>query len=443
MIPYQQRPPKRKSFLRLLLVIFLLFFLGFLIYKLPPVHGRLAWRVEALRARIKYAFSPPEDIILQVSTQEAEPSATLPYIIVTSTATAAATSIQSTVTLTTTLSLASTPSPTITPTTTPLPPSVKLSGFTHMYQSWNNCGPANLAMALSYWGWEGDQRDTAAYTKPNPRDKNIMPYEMADFVTEETDFSVIVRVGGDLETLKAFIAAGFPVIVEKSFEGARFEGWMGHYQVVNGYDDQSETFIVQDSYDGPDLSVSYEDMRNQWRSFNYTYIVVYPPEKENRVFAILGPHVDRNYNNQYALDKAIQETKSLEGRDQFFAWFNRGTNLVRQHNYLDAATAYDAAFANYSSIPNEQRPWRILWYQTGPYFAYYYTQRYENVIELATTTLEAMSEPILEESYYWRARAKMALGDNEGAIEDLLLSLKYHPGFQPSLDQLEILGVEP
>ena len=443
MIQNKYRPPKRKPILWFILAAIILIALGLLIYNLPPVHSRLAWRVEAMRARVKYALNPPEDIILQVSTQDVEPSATLPYIIVTSTATPGATPTQAPIQASSTPILSPTPSPTITPTSTPLPSSIKLSGFTHMYQTWNNCGPANLAMALSYWGWEGSQQDVAAYTKPNPRDKNVMPYELADFVTEETDFSIVVRVGGDLDILKAFIAAGFPVIVEKSFEGPRFDGWMGHYEVVNGYDNQSETFTVQDSYDGPDLSVSYEDMQDQWRSFNYTYLVIYPPERGNGVFAILGPHADPNYNFQYALDKATQETIALQGRDQFFARFNQGTNLVRLHDYTEAATAYDAAFANYSSIPKDQRPWRILWYQTGPYFAYYYTQRYENVIELATTTLDAMSEPILEESYYWRARAKMALGDNEGAIEDLRKSLKYHPGFTPSLQQLEILGVEP
>ena len=65
-----------------------------------------------------------------------------------------------------------------------------------------------------------------------------------------------------------------------------------------------------------------------------------------------------------------------------------------------------------------QRPWRMLWYQTGPYFAYYYTQRFEDVINLANTTLQAMSEPNLEETYYWRGMAYGALGRHERAIKD-------------------------
>jgi tetratricopeptide (TPR) repeat protein len=85
----------------------------------------------------------------------------------------------------------------------------------------------------------------------------------------------------------------------------------------------------------------------------------------------------------------------------------------------------------------------LIWYQTGPYFAYYYSGRYQDVIELATTTLDAMSEPILEESYYWRAMAKIALGETEAAIKDLRESLKHHPDFIPSLELLRQLGEEP
>jgi len=81
----------------------------------------------------------------------------------------------------------------------------------------------------------------------------------------------------------------------------------------------------------------------------------------------------------------------------------------------------------------------MIWYQTGPYWAYFYTSRYYDVLNLATTTLEAMSEPVLEESYYWRGLARQALGDQTGAFNDLQRSLELHPGFGPSLFQLEII----
>jgi len=286
-------------------------------------------------------------------------------------------------------------------------------------------------MALSFWKWNGDQRDTAAYLKPNQRDKNVMPYEMVAFVNEETEFNALWRVGGDLDILKRFIAAGFPVIVEKGFEGAGFEGWMGHYEVINAYDDSRQRFTAQDSFIMENLPVSYEDMQKYWQNFNYTYIVIYYPAREAEVMEILGPHADETYNFQYAAQKASDEIFSLEGRAKAFAWFNRGTNLVYLDDYAGAAAAYDEFFALYAGLnPTEVNiSWRMVWYQTGPYWAYFYSGRYYDVLNLATTTIDAASEPAIEETWYWRALAKEALGDVDGAIADLNEAVNLNQNF--------------
>jgi hypothetical protein len=407
----------------------------YFIYNLPPVQERLAWRVSQLQAQIKYAISPPEEAVFT-------PDATL------------AAAVQSTLeaytpTATSTPEIGPSPTATITPTPTveptPLPEQVQLTGFRHEYQKWNNCGPANLSMALSYWDWEGDQRPIASYVKPNSRDKNVMPYELASFVENETNLRVITRVGGTLETLKTFVSAGFPVIVEKGFEGSGFDGWMGHYEVVTGYDDTKQQFTVQDSYIMPNMPLPYEDMRNYWRHFNYTYLVIYPPEREQEVMELLGPHADENYNTEMAAELASVEIFQTSGRDQFFAWFNRGTNLVRLDDYAGAALAYDEAFkidAQLAISDPDARPWRIMWYQTGPYWAYYYTGRHYDVMNLANFTIENMSEPAVEESFYWRALAREALGDLGGAIDDYKRALKWHPEWVLAESQLGRLGVD-
>jgi tetratricopeptide (TPR) repeat protein len=85
-----------------------------------------------------------------------------------------------------------------------------------------------------------------------------------------------------------------------------------------------------------------------------------------------------------------------------------------------------------------------LWYETGPYFAYYYVGRYYDVLSLATTAIDAaLDEPAIEESFYWRGMAKSALGDTSGAIVDFREALKYHPDFDPALNQLSALGATP
>ncbi len=65
------------------------------------------------------------------------------------------------------------------------------------------------------------------------------------------------------------------------------------------------------------------------------------------------------------------------------------------------------------------------------------------MLNLTTQTLYNMSEPVLEESYYWRGLAKEALGDVAGAIEDFQTSVEVHPGFGPALTQLDRLGISP
>ena len=52
-------------------------------------------------------------------------------------------------------------------------------------------------------------------------------------------------------------------------------------------------------------------------------------------------------------------------------------------------------------------------------------------------------EPAIEETWIWRARAKVALGDLEGGIEDYREALKWHPGWGIAESELAGLGVTP
>ncbi|MGA9396828.1 MAG: C39 family peptidase, partial [Anaerolineaceae bacterium] len=343
-----------------------------------------AWRFDNLVAKIKYAIAPPEKIVFIPQAQVAA--------IVSATLKALTPSATSTPPLTTTI----TPTPGATATSTIIPTAIPnrrlLKGIEHEYQQWNNCGPANLAMILSYWDWVGDQRNTAAYLKPNPRDKNVMPYEMQAYVEENTELSVIIRTGGNIELLESIIAAGFPVLVERGYEGTNFEGWMGHYEVISGYDVAQQKVYAQDSYSGPDLPIPYTQFESAWRAFNYVYLIIFPSNRVSEIMNLLGPQADSTYNLEYTAQVASVETVSLSGRDQFFAWYNRGTSLVNLGDYTGAALAYDEAYKIYPTLEEGDRPWRLIWYQTGPYFAYYYTGRYYDVLTLSTSTLSAMSE---------------------------------------------------
>ena len=238
-------------------LLFLIIFLVGLpsIYSLPPVKERLGWRVAELVARFKYTLSPPEEIIFVPkenniwATPMASPQTSPPVL--------------PAVTVTQNHSTEQ-PVPSLTSTATmePIPKSIQLDGFRHEYQTWNNCGPATLGMLLSYWGWEGDQRPIATFTKPNSRDKNVMPEELVAYMEAKTEFEVVYRVGGEIELLKSLLAAEIPVIIEKGFEGVEFKGWMGHYVLVTGFNNASQQFTLQDSYYGPNQIMEYEDLKS-------------------------------------------------------------------------------------------------------------------------------------------------------------------------------------
>jgi tetratricopeptide (TPR) repeat protein len=84
----------------------------------------------------------------------------------------------------------------------------------------------------------------------------------------------------------------------------------------------------------------------------------------------------------------------------------------------------------------------MLWYQDGPYQAYFYSGRYVDVIELGNATLAWVGEPVLEETYYWMGLAREAQGDLDKAIYDLKKVVEINPNNTQALERLQNLGVD-
>ena len=332
------------------------------------------------------------------------------------------------------------------PSATPLPESVKLEHIKYFDQHglYNYCAPANLAMALAYWGWAGDRTDVGEVVKPNDENFNVMPYELVDYVNQNTSYRAIYRTGGSEDLIKKLVANEFPVLLEAGRYMVDLTGklsWMGHYTFVTGYDEAAQEFVTQDSYYTADYKVTYTEMEEWWRAFNYVFIVVYPPEQETELFELLGDYADAEKAYRIAYDLATDQVWELTDVQQYFAWFNRGSSMVALDDYVGAADSFDQAFLVYQGLSEDVRPWRMMWYQTGPYYAYYLTGRYNDVIRLADQTFEGARTKSLEESYVWRGRAYAALGSLGDANADFCSALEYHPGFAPAETELQNLGL--
>jgi hypothetical protein len=328
------------------------------------------------------------------------------------------------------------PTPSLTPTPA-LPYSLTLTGFVHEAQGWNNCGAATLGTHLSFWGFDLTQSDIAPILKPDPEDKHIDVTEVVGYV-RSLGMEAESRVGGDLVLVKRLVAAGFPVMIETWYVETPGNQY-GHYRLVVGYDDGEELFVLQDSLDGPDLEVGYREIDELWRAYNRVYIVVFPADRTAEVAGILGS----SWDEEAAVRAALETARVEAGMDVpscvayadcadwiAFSWFNVGSSLVALGDFERAAEAYDQALV-------QGLPWRTLWYQFGLYEAYYEVGRYEDVVRLADATLAVTDN--LEESHYWRGRARLALGDVEGARADFEAALRYHEDWAPAQEQLAAL----
>jgi tetratricopeptide (TPR) repeat protein len=318
--------------------------------------------------------------------------------------------------------------PTPTATKSPLPPQVSLLAPEWEIQGINNCGPATLAMTLRMYGWEGDQYDIARIIKPIDKDRNVNPEELRYYVLNEAGWlRAEYRVAGDLEVLKRLLAANYPVIVETATsinpEDAPLPGddrWAAHYLLVTGYDDATGTITAHDPYRGPDRQIAYETLMEDWKPFNYLYMVMYFPEDEAELAGILGGDWSEESNRRAALSRAELTTTSKP--DDAYGWFNLGGALVYFERYAEAAQAFDRAFT--LGLPQ-----RMTRYQFWPFVAYYNADQIDYLLKITENTYEMIPGQYSEEALLWHGYGLLRRGDILGASASWNKALSVHPRY--------------
>jgi hypothetical protein len=415
---------KGYAFRKILLAGAGLLVLGILVLQIPAINERFAWRYEVAKIYLKNVIHP----VGSVPTAIPNPTSIATSTPITSTQTAVPTNqaIETVAVPTSTLE--------------PLPPQVSLTSPEYEKQKPNNCGPAALTMMLRMYGWKGTQSDISDVVKPVNGDRNVNPDELAYWVRNYAGWLRIeYRVGGDLETLKRLIATGSPVIIEGTTSlnpddtgWPDDDLWAAHYLLLTGYDDSTQTFTVQDAYHGPDQKVAYDTLQNEWKPFNYLYMVVYLPEQEDEMKGLLGSNWDPDLNRQNSL--VASQTATTENPSDAFAWFNLGSNLVYFERYDEANVAYDKA----REIGLPQRMFR---YQFGPFIANFHAHRTDDLLALTNYALERTT--MSEETWLWHGWALYRKGDNKGAAENWRKALSIHPGYDDALYALSFAGAAP
>lgn len=297
-----------------------------------------------------------------------------------------------------------------------LPSSVKLDGLTQIWQGFNRCSAAALTTHLSYFEdvlTDGVYNDMVRRLNPYAADVSVRIEEMAA-AAEERGLKAVVRRGGTVDLLKQLVASGFPVLIENVyFDGPNgWQDWMSHNRVLMGYDDSISSFYFYDPLLGAGdnregYSFTYEEIDERWRPFNRDYMVIYRPEQEEAIQQILAEQWDINYNWEWT--QVLAQAEIDADVADSFTYYNLGSAQVELGLYEEAAASYDQA-------REIGMPFRMYWYEFGPFEAYLEVGRYDDTLELARTVISDAEG--VEEAYYYAGRAYEGLGDTQRAINN-------------------------
>lgn len=301
----------------------------------------------------------------------------------------------------------------------------------YVSQTFNNCGPATLSMALSYFGQHITQDELREQMRPfnNPGggndDKSVFASEFVEY-GHKYGMLGIARPNGTSELLKTFIANDIPVIVRTWLHPHED---IGHFRIVRGYDDTKGVFIQDDSYEGRNLEYTYSTFDEIWKPFNYGYIVIYPSEKQEVVEKIVGQDIDENVAYKNALERA--NTNLAASPNSVYDLFNASTAYYHLGNPQKSVEYYEKA-------QSQSLPPRMLWYQYEPLKAYLDIKDYERVFAL-TDWIITNNNIAFSEMYILRGKAYLAQGNKDAARAEFEKAVYYNKNLTIAKEALNSL----
>ncbi len=306
-----------------------------------------------------------------------------------------------------------------------------LTGGKHMYQTYNNCGPASLSMTLSYFGINVSQEELGQQLRPYQNqegdndDKAVTFKEQAE-KAKEFGLNVYQRPAGNIRMVRELISQGLPVVVKTWLKP---DEDIGHFRVIKGYDQEKKILIQDDSYQGKNIAFTYQEFDQLWQSFNYEFMVLFPDEKQKQVDKILGQRV--NEKESWKLAEGLAEKQIADDPNDVQAQYN----LLRANYYLGD---YETAVEIFEDI-KDQLPRRMLWYQFEPILAYYQLEDYDQVLDLTQQVFDSQNRAA-SEYHYLRGKIFEKRGQQDKAEEEFRLAETYNQSkyWKVNLDNLDL-----
>lgn len=316
---------------------------------------------------------------------------------------------------------------------TPLPLQKTLENNYHVFQTFNNCGPASLSMALSYFNITITQKELGEQLRPwqipggNNDDKSVTLKELAE-KANEFGLTTYQRPNGNIDLIKAFISNDMPIIVRT---WTKENESIGHYRVIKGYDDVTGDIIQDDSLQGKNLRFSYALFNTLWEKFSYEYLILVPQDKIAIAESILGDDVDPlvAWRTSAEHERSILENDP----DNIYHRFNLSVALHNIGEYAEAVAEFEKV--------EHALPFRTLWYQIEPIEAYFALGNYDRVLAITEQVLNRYNRAF-SELYLLRGEIYKLQGDIAAARVEFEKAVKYNIHMkraQEALNNLPIL----
>lgn len=307
------------------------------------------------------------------------------------------------------------------PTLAPAPPFYEIPGKLHVFQTFNNCGPATLSMALSYFGVDKSQAELGQILRPyqvpggNNDDKSVTLLEVAD-LGETYGLHSYLRPNGDVEKLKQFISHDIPVVTRT---WTKPNEDIGHYRIVRGYDDLNGQIIQDDSLQNKNLRFSYDEFNKMWLPFNYEYLVMVPEEKIEIAERILGIEINEVVAWENAKMRIERELESDSTNwHLLFA-------LSRIYYYLEDFEKSVEYFDKVEKLIS----FRTLWYQIEPIYSIFELGDHNRVFSITDKILNNQNRAF-SELYVLRGEIYEKQGQIDLTRSEYEKAVFYNSGFR-------------
>ena len=227
------------------------------------------------------------------------------------------------------------------PTPKDAPASTVFDDMKHVWQSLNNCGPAAVVMALSALGVDASQEVARLALRGTDVRRGMGPQPVDPWVKANFGLRSVWRNDGTNDLMKRLIANGFVPMVTQWMQDPSISR-IAHWRTVRGYDDAQGVFYVNDPMLGNMVALSYDWFGRNWQSFAYRYMVIYRPENEPLLRAVIGRDWSEPVMRQALYERAKNEAKA---QDTNFAWLAYGEAAYANGVFDEAVAAFERGFS--------------------------------------------------------------------------------------------------